>query len=108
METDIVFKACMRPAMMFGVPMLPCMIVSMIFIICAVVFSMWVLVLHISLHLLMASKTRQDELYLSLLGVRIATLYQTLKVHKTPQGFTAFSSINTSEMLDLARHEFKT
>ena len=86
----------MRPALMFGVPMLPFMLVAMPMVIFIVSISFWFMALFALVHWIMAFKTKQDELYFDLLFLRLSTFFMTRKFNSTANGHKIFMATTTA------------
>jgi type IV secretion system protein VirB3 len=67
---DAIFKGCTRPALVFGVPVIPLFVVGMAVAILSQLTNMFVLLLLVPIVLVMAAITRSDDQQYRLLWLR--------------------------------------
>jgi type IV secretory pathway VirB3-like protein len=86
MKPDMLFKGCMRPPLLFGVPMMPFIIIAMPAVTLVLTVSFWFIPIFGLVYWAMVIKTKQDELYFDLLGMRMLTYFMTRSYHRTVSG----------------------
>jgi len=68
---DPLFKGCTRPAMLFGVPLIPLAIVTIFFVLLAVYTTLFVGLLIFPIVIVMRLITKSDDQQFRLLGLKI-------------------------------------
>ncbi len=87
MKTDTVYRACMRPAMFMGVPMIPFMLSFAVFVIPAAGYSFWfILGLPIAIFI-MQQMVKYDEQVFDIIYLKILTTINSKEAVKL-QKFT--------------------
>jgi type IV secretion system protein VirB3 len=94
MKKDTVFKGCMRPQMIMGVPLIPFMLVCGPILIMATRFSLLLLLTLPLAIFIMRILTKKDELYFDLIGVRILARLNTRGCVKTNEKGIMLSAIS--------------
>ena len=97
MKNDPLFKACMRPPLLFGVPMIPFIALAMPSALLVLTVSFWFLLIFILAHQAMVLKTKQDELYFDLVVVRVITYFMVYKNKRLTGDTVAFMAATTAE-----------
>jgi type IV secretion system protein VirB3 len=73
MLTHPVYKGCMRPALLLGIPLLPCMLVLGVLIIFSVAISLWFFVLMPVSIIVMRLMTAKDEAIFNIIFLNVIT-----------------------------------
>jgi len=67
---DPLFKGCTRPAMMFGVPLIPLVSISVVFVLVGVWTNLLILLGLVPIILIMQAITKTDDQQFRLLGLK--------------------------------------
>jgi type IV secretory pathway VirB3-like protein len=85
-KQDIVFRGCMRPQLLFGIPMVPLMLAfGLVFLLC-MWFTGKFAVLAPILYVVMRTMVKIDEHIFDLLGSRARIVVKTLANNKSENG----------------------
>lgn len=101
MKINTVYRACMRPAMFMGVPMMPFMLAFAVFVIPAATYSFWfVLGLPISIAI-MQQMVKYDEHVFDIIYLKILTNMSSggaVKVEKSTKMISPVQSKTISHL----------
>lgn len=91
---DVVFKGCTRPAMKFGVPMVPLIIAVCSVAIITNLTTMWTAALVVPVVLVMAEVTRTDDQKWRLIGLWLYCRIKCLNKNARFWNASTYSPIN--------------
>jgi type IV secretion system protein VirB3 len=100
MKLDLVFRGCTRPAVLFGVPMIPCFVNAAFFVWLATTFKLGLVVGLPIVHFMLQQLTKKDDLIFELLWLRFKTYVKSIRNPKTADTSVLISPAQKAKLVN--------